>query len=40
MDLGLSHTFANVAVFLASERASYATGAALQIGGGLVRASV
>lgn len=35
--LGTPEEFANVVVFLASERASYVTGAALAIDGGLVR---
>lgn len=34
---GTAEEFANVAVFLASERASYVTGVSLQIDGGLVR---
>jgi len=34
---GTVEEFANVAVFLASERASYVTGVALQVDGGLVR---
>ena len=38
--IGTPEEFANVAVFLASECASYVTGAALQIDGGLVRAHV
>lgn len=38
--IGTPEEFASVAVFLASERASYVTGAALQIDGGLVRANV
>jgi 3-oxoacyl-[acyl-carrier protein] reductase len=38
--IGTPEEFANVAVFLASERASYVTGTALQIDGGLVRANV
>jgi 3-oxoacyl-[acyl-carrier protein] reductase len=35
--VGTPEEFANVAVFLASERASYVTGTALQVDGGLVR---
>jgi 3-oxoacyl-[acyl-carrier protein] reductase len=35
--VGTAEEFASVAVFLASERASYVTGAALQVDGGLVR---
>ena len=35
--MGTAEEFANVAVFLASERASYVTGVSLQIDGGLVR---
>jgi len=35
--VGTAEEFANVAVFLASERASYVTGVALQVDGGLVR---
>lgn len=35
--VGTPEEFANVMVFLASERASYVTGAALQVDGGLVR---
>ncbi|MBI4634812.1 MAG: SDR family oxidoreductase [Candidatus Rokubacteria bacterium] len=35
--IGTPEEFANVAVFLASERASYVTGVALQVDGGLVR---
>ena len=35
--VGTTEEFANVAVFLASERASYVTGVALQVDGGLVR---
>jgi 3-oxoacyl-[acyl-carrier protein] reductase len=35
--VGTPEEFANVAVFLASERASYVTGVAVQIDGGLVR---
>ncbi len=35
--VGTAEEFANVAVFLASERASYVTGVSLQIDGGLVR---
>jgi 3-oxoacyl-[acyl-carrier protein] reductase len=38
--IGTPEEFASVAVFLASERASYVTGTALQIDGGLVRANV
>jgi 3-oxoacyl-[acyl-carrier protein] reductase len=36
--IGTPEEFANVAVFLASERSSYITGVALQIDGGVVRA--
>ena len=35
--VGTPEEFANVAVFLASERASYVTGVALQVDGGVVR---
>ncbi len=35
--VGTAAEFANVAVFLASERASYVTGLAIQVDGGLVR---
>jgi 3-oxoacyl-[acyl-carrier protein] reductase len=35
--VGTPEEFANVAVFLASERASYVTGVALQVDGGLIR---
>ncbi len=35
--VGTAEEFANVAVFLASERASYVTGVALQVDGGLIR---
>lgn len=35
--IGTPEEFANVAVFLASERASYVTGVALQVDGGVVR---
>ncbi|HEX9822585.1 MAG TPA: SDR family oxidoreductase [Methylomirabilota bacterium] len=35
--VGTAEEFANVAVFLASERASYVTGTAIQVDGGLVR---
>ena len=35
--IGTPEEFANVIVFLASERASYLTGVTLQVDGGLVR---
>jgi 3-oxoacyl-[acyl-carrier protein] reductase len=35
--IGTPEEFANVAVFLASEKASYVTGVSLQVDGGLVR---
>ena len=35
--VGTPEEFANVAVFLASERASYVTGVAMQVDGGLIR---
>jgi 3-oxoacyl-[acyl-carrier protein] reductase len=38
--VGTPEEFANVAVFLASERASYVTGAVLQVDGGLVRGNL
>jgi 3-oxoacyl-[acyl-carrier protein] reductase len=38
--IGTPEEFANVAVFLASERASYVTGVALQVDGGVVRGNV
>jgi 3-oxoacyl-[acyl-carrier protein] reductase len=38
--IGTPEEFADVAVFLASERSSYVTGVALQIDGGIVRANV
>jgi len=38
--VGAPEEFANVMVFLASERASYVTGVALQVDGGLIRSNV
>jgi 3-oxoacyl-[acyl-carrier protein] reductase len=38
--IGTPEEFASVAVFLASERASYVTGVALQVDGGLVRGNL
>ena len=38
--VGTSEEFANVMAFLASERASYVTGVALQVDGGLIRSNV
>jgi 3-oxoacyl-[acyl-carrier protein] reductase len=38
--VGTPEEFANVMVFLASERASYVTGVALQVDGGLIRSNV
>jgi 3-oxoacyl-[acyl-carrier protein] reductase len=35
--VGLPEEFADVVVFLASERASYVTGVALQVDGGIVK---
>jgi len=35
--VGTAEEFASVAVFLASERASYVTGVSIQVDGGLVR---
>jgi 3-oxoacyl-[acyl-carrier protein] reductase len=38
--IGTPEEFANVMVFLASERASYVTGVALQVDGGLIRGNI
>ncbi len=38
--IGTPEEFANVMVFLASERASYVTGVAMQVDGGLIRSNV
>ena len=38
--IGTPEEFANVMVFLASERSSYVTGVALQVDGGLIRSNV
>ena len=38
--VGTPEEFANVMVFLASERASYVTGVAMQVDGGLIRSNV
>jgi 3-oxoacyl-[acyl-carrier protein] reductase len=38
--VGTAEEFANVMVFLASERASYVTGVAMQVDGGLIRSNV